>query len=73
MHVCLKGRSFLTVKDFPKEEILYLLDLATALKASRANPSFRGGRQAPGREAYRPDFRQDQYQDPMRLRDRSKR
>lgn len=33
----LKGRSFLTLKDFTKEEILYLLDLAAELKAKKKN------------------------------------
>ena len=31
----LKGRSFLTLKDYSKEEILYLIDLAAALKAKK--------------------------------------
>ena len=31
----LKGRSFLTLKDFTKEEISYLLDLAADLKAKK--------------------------------------
>lgn len=31
----LKGRSFLTLKDFSKEEIVYLLDLAADLKAKK--------------------------------------
>ena len=31
----LKGRSFLTLKDFTKEEILYLLDLAANLKEKK--------------------------------------
>lgn len=31
----LKGRSFLTLKDFTPEEILYLLDLAAGLKAKK--------------------------------------
>lgn len=31
----LKGRSFLTLKDFSKEEILYLVDLAADLKAKK--------------------------------------
>lgn len=31
----LKGRSFLTLKDFTKEEITYLLDLAAKLKANK--------------------------------------
>ena len=31
----LKGRHFLTLKDFTKEEILYLLDLASRLKAKK--------------------------------------
>lgn len=33
----LKGRSFLTLKDFTQEEILYLLDLAADLKAKKKN------------------------------------
>ena len=35
MPVNLKGRSFLTLKDFSKEEILYMLDLADDLKAKK--------------------------------------
>ena len=31
----LKGRSFLTLKDFTSEEIEYLLDLAAELKAKK--------------------------------------
>ena len=31
----LKGRNFLTLKDFTEEEILYLLDLAADLKDRR--------------------------------------
>ena len=31
----LKGRNFLTLKDFTPEEILYLLDLAADLKAKK--------------------------------------
>ena len=31
----LKGRHFLTLKDFTEEEILYLLDLAADLKARK--------------------------------------
>ena len=31
----LKGRSFLTLKDFSKEEIGYLLELAADLKAKK--------------------------------------
>ena len=31
----LKGRSFLTLKDFTPEEILYLLDLSADLKAKK--------------------------------------
>ena len=30
--VSLKGRSFLTLKDFTKEEIVYLIDLAAYFK-----------------------------------------
>ena len=33
--VNLKGRSFLTLKDYSKEEIRYLLDLAHQLKKSK--------------------------------------
>ena len=36
MSVDLKGRSFLTLMDYSKEEIRYLLDLAKDLKAKRA-------------------------------------
>jgi len=35
MPVNLKGRSFLTLKDFSKEEILYLLDLSKQLKSKK--------------------------------------
>ena len=35
MPVNLKGRSFLTLKDFSTEEIRYLLDLAHDLKAKK--------------------------------------
>lgn len=31
----LKGRSLLTLKDFSKEEILYLLDVASTLKQKK--------------------------------------
>ena len=31
----LRGRSFLTLADFSKEEIVYLLDLAAELKAAK--------------------------------------
>ena len=31
----LKGRSFLTLKDYSKEEILYMIDLAAQLKAKK--------------------------------------
>ena len=31
----LKGRNFLTLKDFTPEEILYLLDLSADLKAKK--------------------------------------
>ena len=31
----LKGRSFLTLKDYTKDEILYLIDLAAELKAKK--------------------------------------
>ena len=33
----LKGRSFLTLKDYTPEEITYLLDLASKLKADKKN------------------------------------
>jgi ornithine carbamoyltransferase len=35
--VNLKGRSFLTLKDYSREEILYLLDLSKELKAKKKN------------------------------------
>ena len=35
MPINLKGRNFLTLKDFTKEEILYLLDLAKNLKSQK--------------------------------------
>jgi ornithine carbamoyltransferase len=35
MTVKLKGRSLLTLKDFTREEIEYLLDLAVSLKAKK--------------------------------------
>ena len=31
----LKGRNFLTLKDFSPEEILHMVDLAAALKAKK--------------------------------------
>ena len=31
----LKGRNFLTLKDFTPEEIMYLIDLAAELKAKK--------------------------------------
>ena len=34
----LKGRNFLTLKDFTPEEITYLIDLAAELKAKRKKP-----------------------------------
>ena len=37
MAVDLKGRSFLTLMDFSKEEIRYLLDLAHELKAKKTS------------------------------------
>ena len=37
MAVSLKGRDFLTLKDFTKEEIEYLLDLAADLKEKKKN------------------------------------
>ena len=33
----LYGRSFLTLKDYTKEEILYLIDLAAELKKKKAS------------------------------------
>ena len=33
----LKGRNFLTLKDYTEEEITYLLDLAAELKANNLN------------------------------------
>ena len=37
MGISLKGRDFLTLKDFTKEEIEYLLDLAADLKEKKKN------------------------------------
>ena len=36
----LKGRNFLTLKDFTPEEILYMIDLAENLKAKKRPESF---------------------------------
>ena len=36
----LKGRNFLTLKDFTPEEITYLIDLSAELKAKRKPASF---------------------------------
>ena len=38
----LKGRNFLTLKDFTPEEITYLLDLAADLKEKKKNGSTGG-------------------------------
>ena len=35
----LKGRSFLTLKDYSKDEILYLISLASQLKAKKKGGS----------------------------------
>ncbi|MCI8806467.1 MAG: ornithine carbamoyltransferase, partial [Clostridiales bacterium] len=40
MTVNLKGRSLLTLKDFSKEEIIYLIDLAEDLKNKKKNGIF---------------------------------
>ena len=37
MGISLKGRHFLTLKDFTPDEIRYLLDLAADLKIGRAS------------------------------------
>ena len=34
----LKGRNFLTLKDFTAEEIIYLVDLAAELKEKKKKP-----------------------------------
>ena len=34
----LKGRNFLTLKDFTAEEIIYLVDLAAERKKEKRNP-----------------------------------
>ena len=36
----LKGRNFLTLKDFTPEEITYMIDLAAELKAKKKAESF---------------------------------
>ena len=48
----LRGRNFLTLKDFTKEEIVYLLDLAADFKEKKKNGV---GRQ-PQREKCCADF-----------------
>lgn len=40
MHINLKGRSLLTLKDYSKEEIIYLIDLAEDLKRKKKNNIF---------------------------------
>lgn len=40
MYVNLKGRSLLTLKDYSKEEIIYLIDLAEDLKRKKKNNIF---------------------------------
>ncbi len=35
MGISLKGRSFLTLKDFTKDEIMYLIDLSIQLKKKK--------------------------------------
>ena len=37
MSISLKGRDFLTLKDFTKEEIEYMLDLSAKLKYKKKN------------------------------------
>jgi len=37
MPINLKGRSFLTLRDFTTEEIMYMLNLAKDLKAKKKN------------------------------------
>lgn len=37
--ITLKGRNFLTLKDFTSEEIVYFLDLAARLKAAKKKDS----------------------------------
>ena len=60
----LKGRNFLTLKDFTPEEILYLLDLAADLKAKKKagipHEYFKGKNVAL-------IFEKTQYQDTMRF------
>ena len=36
----LKGRNFLTLKDFTPEEITYLIDLSAELKAKKKQANF---------------------------------
>ena len=40
MSVCLKGRSFLTLRDYTAEEIEYLVDLAIDLKDKKRRGIF---------------------------------
>lgn len=59
----LKGRSFLTLKDFTPDEIRYLVNLAAELKEKRKrNPG-----PCAGRKEYCTDFRKTVHQNKMRL------
>ncbi len=42
MGIDLKGRSFLTLKDFTPEEINFMLDYAAALKKKKKEGRFKG-------------------------------
>ena len=50
----LKGRNFLTLKDYTPEEITYLLDLAAQLKADKKERIPSGS--APSGQKYCTDF-----------------
>ena len=58
----LKGRHFLTLKDYTPEEIAYLLELSADLKEEKERRS--SDRHA-AREKCSTDFRKDQYQNPL--------
>ena len=64
MPVNLKGRSFLTLKDFTPDEIRYMLNLAADLKAKK-RAGIRGNLLA-GQE-HRSALREDLHPHPLRV------
>ena len=62
----LKGRHFLTLKDFSPEEILSFLDLsAGTVCRSEEEKERRSSDRHAAREKCSTDFRKDQYQNPL--------